>query len=245
MAVRERPNGLKPVMSQKWRDLLFLHWEWDPAEIQATLPPGLTVDLFGGKTFLGVVPFFMQGIRPWWSPPVPGISSFLEMNLRTYVVDESGMPGVWFYSLDANQKLAVRIARKFFHLPYFDAKMSARKDAAGRIVYSCQRHGVQSFESDRFSYGAGGYLGTAAPGTLEFFLLERYVLFAWDGKKERLFSGQVYHKPYSIYEAALGEWSNHVLQWDHFPQVSRDPDHVAFSPGVDVEVYAVQQAGLK
>ena len=111
------------VLYQSWKELLFLHWRIDPAVIQATLPPGLTVDTFEGDAYLGIVPFCMCNIRPRFLPVVPGISNFLEMNVRTYVHDEEGRPGVWFYSLDANQKLAVRVARKFFNLPYFDAKM--------------------------------------------------------------------------------------------------------------------------
>ncbi len=112
-------------MFQQWRDLLFLHWEYSAAAIQATLPEGLFVDTFGGKAYLGVVPFFMRNIRPRFLPAVPGISDFMEMNLRTYLHDRAGVPGVWFYSLDANQWLAVKIARRFFHLPYEHARAKA------------------------------------------------------------------------------------------------------------------------
>jgi uncharacterized protein len=111
-------------MYQQWRDLLFLHWEYSTATIQATLPDGLYVDTFDGKAYLGVVPFFMRNIRPRYLPTVPGISNFMELNLRTYVHDREGVPGVWFYSLDANQHLAVKIARRFFHLPYVFAHMN-------------------------------------------------------------------------------------------------------------------------
>ena len=96
LAARELPAG-SPVMFQQWRDLLFLHWEYPATAIQVTLPEGLFVDTFGGKAYLGVVPFFMGNIRPRFLPAVPGISDFMEMNLRTYVHDRAGMPGVWFY----------------------------------------------------------------------------------------------------------------------------------------------------
>jgi len=121
LAACERPS-VQPVMFQQWRDLLFLHWEYPAEAIQATLPAGLFVDTFAGKAYLGVVPFFMQKIRPRFLPAVPGISDFMELNLRTYVHDRAGVPGVWFYSLDANQWLAVQVARNFFHLPYEYAK---------------------------------------------------------------------------------------------------------------------------
>ncbi len=84
-------------MYQKWRELLFVHWTFDPDEIQATLPPGLRVDTFEGRAYVGVVPFYMRDIRPRFCPPLPWISDFLELNLRTYVFEESsGTPGVWF-----------------------------------------------------------------------------------------------------------------------------------------------------
>lgn len=100
-------------MYQRWRDLLFLHWEYPVEQIQQTLPPGLRVDTYHGQAYLGIVPFFMCDIRPRFLPAVRGISHFLELNLRTYVYDEAGVPGVWFYSLDANQRLAVKVARRF------------------------------------------------------------------------------------------------------------------------------------
>ncbi len=108
------PPAQKPVMHQRWTDLLFLHWEYPLEALQSTLPAGLFVDTFRGKAYLGIVPFFMRNIRPRFLPALPGISNFMEMNLRTYVHDRSGVPGVWFYSLEANQRLAVEVARRFF-----------------------------------------------------------------------------------------------------------------------------------
>ncbi len=93
LALRLRPPA-RAVMFQQWRDLLFLHWEFSVAEIQRTLPEGLFVDTFAGKAYLGIVPFFMQNIRPRFLPAVPGLSNFMEMNLRTYVHDRAGVPGV-------------------------------------------------------------------------------------------------------------------------------------------------------
>ncbi|MFG0295490.1 MAG: YqjF family protein, partial [Maioricimonas sp. JB045] len=117
LQLRERPP-CRPVMYQSWQELLFLHWRIDTDIIQRTLPAGLHVDTCDGAAWLGVVPFLMRNIRPWWFCSVPGISNFLELNLRTYVCDDAGRPGVWFYSLDASQPLAVWAARTFFHLPY-------------------------------------------------------------------------------------------------------------------------------
>ena len=169
LAMRLRPPA-RAVMFQQWRELLFLHWEYSVAEIQRTLPEGLFVDTFAGKAYLGVVPFFMQNIRPRFLPAVPGISNFMEMNLRTYVHDRAGVPGVWFYSLDANQRLAVAIARRFFHLPYEHATMKSSRSPQGLIRYESQRssddaNGVVC----AFEYAPGGELPTAASASLEFF----------------------------------------------------------------------------
>ena len=111
-------------MYQRWDRLLFLHWEYSPDAIQETLPPGLSVDTFEGRAFLGVVPFFMRNIRPRVLPAVPYLSNFLECNVRTYVHDENGVPGVWFFSLDTNRWLAYKIARIAFRLPYYWAAMN-------------------------------------------------------------------------------------------------------------------------
>jgi uncharacterized protein len=104
---RQLPLGQSPVMFQRWLHLLFLHWPVEPRTIQSTLPPGLQVDTFSGQGWIGIVPFFMRGVRPVGLPSIVGPSNFLELNLRTYVRDRDGRPGIWFYSLDANQPLAV------------------------------------------------------------------------------------------------------------------------------------------
>ena len=104
-----RPDG-SPAGFQRWRDLLFLHWDVSAEAVQQSLPAGLEPDLWQGRALIGVVPFTMRDVSPWWSPSVPGISNFHELNVRTYVVRD-GVPGVWFYSLDAAKALAVIIAR--------------------------------------------------------------------------------------------------------------------------------------
>ena len=109
---------------QTWTNLLFSHWRVPPETLQTLLPDGLMVETFDGDGWLGMVPFAMEKVRPWWFPAVPGISWFLETNLRTYVTLPDGRSGVWFFSLDATKRLAVRVARRFWNLPYFDADLS-------------------------------------------------------------------------------------------------------------------------
>ena len=193
------------------------------------------MDTFDRQAYLGVVPFFMLDIRPRFCPAVPGISNFLEMNVRTYVYDRNGTPGVWFYSLDANQWLAVRIARRFFHLPYFDARIQATQ--TDRILYETHRKGVES--ASRFEYRELEELPAPATDSLDFWLVERYILFAFDPKRGHLFSGRVYHTPYPLHrvEATISE--EVALAQAGFTRPERPPDHAVMSRGVDVDVFSL------
>jgi len=242
LAVRTRPTGRKPVMYQRWDDLLFLHWSYDPSVIQSTVPRSLTVDTFEGKAYIGIVPFFMRDVRPSFCPRLPGISDFLELNVRTYVYDEHGVPGVWFYSLDANQWLAVRAARRFFCLPYFDSKMKADKNpTTAEIRYLSHRRGTEGHLSSCFQYRPHGHAQLADPGSLEFFLIERYVLFAQSVSQARPWSGRVHHQPYPLMDVEVTEWDDAVLELNGLKRPGRDADHAVMSPGVAVEVFALQK----
>lgn len=239
LAARRRPTSSGPVMFQSWRELLFIHWRLDPQIIQNSLPDGLTVDTFDGEAYIGVVPFFMRNIRPRGLPCIPGISNFLELNVRTYVHDHHGTPGVWFYSLDANQKLAVRIARTFFALPYFDATMSATIED-GCVDYYLQRRGTGEQHHCRYLYRPGASLKPAQPGTLSFFLVERYYLFSHRPKREQLYAGQVHHTPYPLIEAEVDQYSDAIIDLAGLPRPNRPPDHIIMSHGVDVDIFAIQ-----
>ncbi|OYW78212.1 MAG: hypothetical protein B7Z37_00460 [Verrucomicrobia bacterium 12-59-8] len=231
LAVREQPS--RPhVMLQRWEKLAFLHWRWDAVEIQRKLPPGLFVDTFQGEAWLAIVPFYMCGIRPRFCPAVPGISDFLELNVRTYVHDEQGRPGVWFYSLDCNQSLAVWTARTFFHLPYQNAQISAQV-SDGCIDYRCQRRG-EAIESC-FRYRIAAVSQAAEPGSLAFFLAERYLLFSRTPGGIRC--GQVFHTPYPLAETELERWDVNPLLQAGFTDPQRPPDHIIGSSGVAVRVY--------
>jgi len=242
LGTRTRPAGW-PVMRQQWRDLLFLHWEYPASTIQETLPDGLFVDTFGGKAYLGVVPFFMQNVRPCGLPPVPGLSNFMELNLRTYVYDRAGVPGVWFYSLDANQALAVIIARRFFHLPYQHARMRASRDGNGGIHYESTRlEGPGQHAACVFEYRPGESLPGALPGSLESFLVERYRLFCTAHGKLRC--GSVYHQPYPLCRAEATAWDENLLTINRFAPTGRPPDHIVMSRGVDVSINPLVQAAF-
>ncbi|MDI1319046.1 MAG: DUF2071 domain-containing protein [bacterium] len=232
LAERERPAGAI-VGRQRWNHLLFAHWKVSAATVQATLPRGLHVDTFAGDAYLGIVPFFMQRNRPAWLPPLPWVSWFLELNVRTYVHDAVGRPGVWFYSLDCNQPIAVALARRFFHLPYHRARMTAERRGPSTVLTSQRR--TPGSPACRYAWreGAGGT--AAAPGSRDFFLVERYRLFAADAAG-RLFTGRVHHAPYRLHVPAVTEFSAAPARPAGFT-LAGEPDSLLAARPVDVALY--------
>jgi uncharacterized protein len=237
--MQDRPAGLA-VMRQRWSGLLFLHWPVPPEVIQARLPEGLFVDVHDGLAWIGVVPFSMDRVRPVAMPPVPGLSWFLELNVRTYVHDAEGRPGVWFFSLDCNQPLAVEIARRAFHLPYKHATMRVRS-RGDHVHYICRRKSVATAAAE-FSYRRAGQARPAVRGSLDWFLVERYLLFSkrQDG---RLFSGRVHHAPYQIASAVCGQWSTLPLQWNGFAEPGDGPPSMLVAQPIDVRIFPLRSCG--
>jgi uncharacterized protein len=219
-------------MFHRWVHLLFLHWPLSPDIVQMTLPQSLVADTFEGNAWVGIVPFFMQGVRPAGSISIPGISNFLELNLRTYVRDARGRPGIWFYSLDANQALAVCLARAVFALPYKFAHMSAGV-SNGEIDYWSHRFGYKY--SLHYRYRATGKAGEAKVGSIEFFLIERYRLFARRGNN--LFTARVYHSPYQLRKVTVTDADPALFAMDGFQTPAEPPVHRIYSERVDVSVY--------
>lgn len=197
------PQG-RWVMSQRWNDLLFAHWPIRIAEIEALLPPGLEADVFQGSAWLGIVPFWMDKIQMRGMPSIPGARTFPELNLRTYVRDQqTGTPGVYFFSLDAGNLLAVLVARGIFHLPYYWAQMSVKP--RGEREFSFHSNRLMSRKPVRFAaryrgLGPAHKLGQSRLGTIEYFLTERYCLFSHDSLG-RLTRANIHHVPWPLEEA--------------------------------------------
>ena len=167
---RQRPKK-KIKGYQSWRNLTFLHWEIASEELEPLLPSGLQLDLFQGKAYIGIVPFEMKNIRPAWCPQVLGFN-FLETNVRTYVIHNQE-PGVFFFSLDANSYIAVKIARWIWHLPYFHSAMTfSNKDA----IYNYTLKRPDKVQS-QIKIEVSETLPPSEADSLEYFLLERYLLF--------------------------------------------------------------------
>ena len=189
------------VLGMGWRDLLFMHWPVEVDALRSLVPPALSIDTFEGSAWIGVVPFDMTGVRPHFLPAVPRLSDFPEINLRTYVTAQD-RPGVWFFSLDAHSRLAVRLARASFHLPYFDADMSC--DAVNDEIHyrSVRTHrGAPPAEFVARYRSVGGPFESGR-GTIENFLTERYCLYSAD-KKGVVRRGEVHHRLWPLQPAEV------------------------------------------
>ncbi|MGB0409395.1 MAG: YqjF family protein [Opitutales bacterium] len=236
---RLRPAG-SPVMFQQWSDLLFLHWSLDPNVLQHDLPEGLRVDTFDGRAWVGVVPFQMKGVRPRFLPAVPGLSDFPELNLRTYVVDPDGRPGVWFYSLDTSQRMANWIARSFFHLNYRFARFAVSGEGGLCDYRSELKTGAGGKALQRYKWQRVGEVFTAEAGSLDFFLAERYRLYAYNRNKRRLITGRVHHQPYPLQRVRLDDYSKYLFKSAGLPTPDGGPASAIASPGVDVEIFGLE-----
>ena len=182
------------VARQTWHDLLFAHWPIAEAALRPLIPASLAIDECEGTAWVGLLPFRMTGVTARWLPPLPGLSAFPEMNLRTYVTHR-GRPGIWFFSLDAASNLAVWTARRFFHLPYFRARMRVGADG-DRVHY----HSCRGDTELAATYWPSGPTFEAAPGTLDHFLTERYCLYTTTRRGD-LRTLDIHHRPWPLQRA--------------------------------------------
>ena len=186
------------LMGQSWEQLLFAHWRVPAERLRPLIPAGLELEEHDGSAWLGVTPFRITNLRLRGTPPVPWVSSFRELNVRTYVTAD-GRPGIWFFSLDCESPGAVEVARRTYHLPYFRARITTIRDG-DELDYSSVRR-EQGSEGVVFHarYGPIGAVFNARPGSLEWFLAERYCLYAEDAG--RLFRAEIHHTPWPLQPA--------------------------------------------
>lgn len=224
-----------------WRDLLFLHYTCEPETVQRLLPPGLTVDTFPDESgveraWIGLVPFRMERVRPLRIPLGRSCEEFCETNVRTYCHRNGEDPGVWFFSLDAANRAACLAARASFRLNYHHARMSFERHA-DRLEYSSERVKAPTARCQARCEVAEE-LGPAAPGTLEFFLIERYLLYAFAG---RLLVGQVFHEPYRLRAVRKFEASTSLFEANGL--VGGSYVSALFSEGLEVTAGRLRAAG--
>ncbi len=227
--------GTRPwVMHQRWTDLLFAHWPVAPRLLRPLLPSSLTLDTFEGEAWVGVIPFHMSNVRPRGIPPLPWVSSFHELNVRTYVrLGERA--GVWFFSLDASNPLAVRAARAAVHLPYYDATMHVNVAAEGTVAYHSERtHRGAAPAAFDASYHPEGAVFHAASGTLEHFLVERYALFS--ASRRGLLQVKIAHPPWPLQRASARIERNTMAAAAGIA-LQGEPTQLHFAKRVDVRTW--------
>lgn len=222
-------------MYQSWLRLLFLHWHLPPKALRPHIPESLTVDTFDNQAWIGITPFACR-LRPVFSPPLPWLGSFHEINLRTYV-HHRGVPGVWFFSLDADRLPAVLGARIAYRLPYRWARIGMTEEQEGAISYTSHRHSRPRAEFVA-RWKPGEVSGKAAPESLEFFLVERYCLYAY--QKGQLFRGRIFHEPWTLQEAVLENLQSTMLQ-AHGLQVAASQPLVHYSAMQHVAVWPLER----
>jgi len=205
---RDQPvdRGAGPALwRQTWHDLAFLHWPVPPALRRPLIPEPLAIDTFEGSAWVALTPFWMSGVTLRGLPAFPGLSTFPEMNVRTYV-RLNDQPGVWFFSLDAANRLAVGMARRLFHLPYVHARMRVGRLGA-QLLYASRRRDGTSFVG---SYEPAGPVIRFLPGTREHFLTERYRLYA-RSPRGNLYRAEIDHEPWPLQPARATLERNDLL----------------------------------
>jgi uncharacterized protein YqjF (DUF2071 family) len=185
----------------RWCDLAFLHWPVVPDAVRPLLPGGLELDTFDGMAWIGIVPFRMEDVRLRFSPNIPGVSAFPELNVRTYA-RAGDRTGVWFLSLDAASRVAVRGARLLFNLPYYDAEIRVERRGEAMAYESRRIHANAPRAEFAGSYSPTGPVTEARPGTLEYFLVERYCLFTAARNGELAYI-DVHHHPWPLQPATV------------------------------------------
>jgi uncharacterized protein YqjF (DUF2071 family) len=192
-------------MHQRWTSLLFAHWPVPPDLLRPLLPASVTLDTYEGQAWVGIIPFHMSNVRPRWVPPLARLSSFHELNVRTYV-RVGARAGVWFFSLDASSAVAVRAARAAVHLPYYDARMRMSALGDGSIAYLSERtHRGAPAAAFEGVYRPDGDVYYAEPGSLDHFLVERYELFS--AAPRGLLSVRIAHRPWPLHPANRPEYN--------------------------------------
>jgi hypothetical protein len=229
-------------MLQTWHSLLFMHWPVRAAALAPFVPDSLEIETFDGTAWVAVVPFGMRRVRLRGFPEIPGTSAFLELNVRTYVrprrAEGQAKPGVWFFSLDAENRLAVEVARRWFHLPYFHARMSLESREDTYSYRSTRVHRGSPAAEFACRYGPDGPVTPSVPGSLEHWLTERYCLYCTDSRG-RLQRGEIHHAPWPLQRATADLEVNSMASASSIP-LPGTPPLMHFARELDVRIWSIE-----
>ena len=233
-------------MRQRWERLTFLHWPFDPAQVQRLLPAGLTAETFDGAAWVGLVPFYMH-VATASGRQAPWASRFCETNVRTYVRDRHGRPGIWFFSLDAARLGAVAVARSAYRLPYFWSAMRLA-ERGPEIAYGCRRRWPAPGADSRVRIRVGERISPGEVSERDHFLTARWILFSVSGSsgprdasgsrdssgpRQRL--ARACHSPWPLHQAEARTVDDRLITAAGLPPPHGEP-LVLYSPGVDVRI---------
>jgi hypothetical protein len=223
----------RTVLRQRWSDLAYFHWRYEPEVVQRLLPDGVRVDTFDGSAWVGLIPFETQGVQLGPTPPVPWLGSFIEINVRTYVVDALGRRSVWFFSLDVPRSAIVAVARTVFSLPYCWAR-AEHIVHGGAHRYRMRRRWPRA-ASVRAEIGFRVAEGLQADevSDLDHFLCARWALVT--SRRDELLYGRVHHRRWELQTVDRVSIDQTVVQAAGLPAPIGEP-HGRYSPGVDVEI---------
>lgn len=227
-------------MAQRWHELLFAHWPVPAGVLRALVPPSLELDTREGQAWLGVIPFRMSGVRLRGTPAMPRLSAFPELNVRTYVVRD-GKPGVWFFSLDAGNAAAVAVARAWFHLPYFRARMRSSGNGEWIEYRSARTHPGAPAAELALRYRPLGEERETEPGSLAHWLTERYCLYAAGGRG-RMLRGEIHHAPWRL-RSADAEFERNTMAAALGMALPETPPILYFAQRQDVVIWAPRKLG--
>ncbi|MFT3684691.1 MAG: DUF2071 domain-containing protein [Phycisphaerales bacterium] len=235
-----QPRAGRPALFMRWLHLAFIHWPVPPETVRRLLPPGLELDTFDGQAWVGLVPFTMRDVRPFDAFGVPTATHFHECNVRTYARDADGTLGVWFFSLDAQSRLAVLGARLTFNLPYFYARMSL--DRTGDTVRYSTTRSVNPRAALRCEWEAGSPLPASEPGSLAWFLTERYALFSV-GRRGRICRGRITHPRWPLRDARLLSIDDGLVAAAGIDVRNSGAPIVWHADRLDVDAFALERVG--
>lgn len=227
------------IMYQERRHLLFLHWKFDKKHIQKTLPPGLYVDTFEDTAYLTIAPFFIQNLNLSVLPALPFLSDFIEVNVRTYVYDEKGTPGIWLYTLDINSLIATAFGRMFFFLPYQNTQLASYQNNQEIKIWGKRLTKKNVKMEFKFHILDESKSSKADLNPLDFFLLERYALFSY--YDNQLYSKKIHHAPYTLSSVNLTEYQSNLLDATQFQLNRPKPDIIHYCRGLDVDFFSLEK----
>jgi uncharacterized protein YqjF (DUF2071 family) len=225
-------------MHQTWGKLLFMHWRIDARLLRPQIPPGLEIDTFGGSAWVAVAPFTMWDVRalPPHLPRVPGFSAMHELNVRTYV-HLNRVPGIWFFSLDIDSVAATLGARATYFLPYYWARIDVA--AQGETIHYALARRAGPPAAFAAAYTPGAPLPEAQPGSLEFFLTERYCLYSARGR--RVYRACIHHRPWPLQAASLASLGSTMLEAHGLP-TPQDAPLLHYAEALSVDIWPLHRA---